>query len=87
MGKISDRITQVTGPTESPNATTYRMMNPSIQPPANATLYSSLLGQTVELPLDGAAYERKLQELITGSRLVKKVVAITGEDFTKSFVR
>lgn len=54
---------------------------------ANASLYSSLTGQTVELPLDGAAYERKLQELIAGSKFEKKVVAIQGEDFTKSFVR
>jgi predicted dehydrogenase len=54
---------------------------------ANAMLYSSLTGQTIELPLDGAAYERKLQQLIAGSRFEKKVVAIQGEDFTKSFVR
>lgn len=54
---------------------------------ANAMLYSSLIGQTIELPLDGAAYEAKLQELIAGSRFEKKVVAIQDEDFTKSFVR
>lgn len=34
---------------------------------ANAILYSSLVGGPVELPLDGAAYERKLQELIENS--------------------
>lgn len=54
---------------------------------ANATLYSSMTGQTIELPLDGVAYERKLQQLIAESRFEKKVVAVTGEDFTKSFVR
>lgn len=54
---------------------------------ANAMLYSSLTDQTVTLPLDGAAYEAKLQELIAGSRFQKKVVAIQGEDFTQSFVR
>lgn len=54
---------------------------------ANATLFSSLAGQTIELPLDGVAYERKLQQLIAESRFEKKVVAVTGEDFTKSFVR
>ena len=35
---------------------------------ANAMVYSSLLGRTVELPLDGAAWERKLNELISASR-------------------
>lgn len=54
---------------------------------ANAMLYSSLTDQTITLPLDGAAYEAKLQELIAGSRFEKKVVAVEDEDFTKSFVR
>ena len=54
---------------------------------ANATLYSSLTGQTVELPLDGAAYEKKLQQLIAESKFEKKVVKSAGEDFTKSFNR
>jgi predicted dehydrogenase len=53
---------------------------------ANATLYSSLLSQTIELPLDGAAYELKLQQLCAQSKHEKKVVEVTGEDFTKSFV-
>jgi predicted dehydrogenase len=34
---------------------------------ANAMLYSTFTGKTVELPLDGAAYERHLQELISRS--------------------
>lgn len=54
---------------------------------ANAMLYSSLTNQTIELPLDGAAYEQKLQSLIANSRFEKKVVAVGSEDFTKSFVR
>ena len=54
---------------------------------ANATLYSSLTGQTVELPLDGAAYEKRLQQLIAESKFEKKVVMSAGEDFTKSFNR
>ena len=54
---------------------------------ANAALYSSLIGQPVQLPLDAAAYERKLQELISNSKFQKKVVQVGDEDFTKSFVR
>ncbi|MCZ7640694.1 MAG: hypothetical protein M5U12_34330 [Verrucomicrobia bacterium] len=46
-----------------------------------------MTNQTVELPLDGAAYERKLEALIAGSRHEKKVVQVQNEDFTKSFVR
>jgi len=52
---------------------------------ANVLLYSSLLGQTVDLPMDSAAYERKLNELIAGSKTEKKVVAVSGEDFANSF--
>jgi predicted dehydrogenase len=54
---------------------------------ANAMLYSGLIGQTVELPLDGAAYEKKLNELIAASKFEKKVVKTSSEDFSKSFVR
>jgi hypothetical protein len=54
---------------------------------ANAMLYSSLLGATVELPLDGAAYAQKLQELIAASTFEKKVVTIQQDDFTQSFHR
>jgi len=54
---------------------------------ANAMLYSSLIGQTVELPMDSAAFEKKLDELIANSKFEKKVVAVSGEDFTKSFHR
>jgi predicted dehydrogenase len=54
---------------------------------ANAILYSSLTNQTVDLPLDGQAYEQKLNQLIAESRHQKKVVQTVGEDFTKSFSR
>lgn len=54
---------------------------------ANVMLYSSLIGQTVKLPMDGAAYEKKLHELIAGSSVQKKVVEVSTEDFTKSFTR
>ena len=52
---------------------------------ANVMLYSSLLGQTLELPMDSAAYEKKLNQLIAESKIEKKVVAVSNEDFTKSF--
>ena len=54
---------------------------------ANVILYSSLIDQTVELPLDSTAYEKKLNQLIAGSKIEKKVVAVSDEDFTKSFKR
>lgn len=54
---------------------------------ANVILYSSLIGQTVELPMDSVAYEKKLNELIAGSKTVKKVVEIQGENFAQSFRR
>jgi predicted dehydrogenase len=52
---------------------------------ANVILYSSLIDQTVELPMDSAAYEKKLNQLIAGSKFEKKVAAVSDEDFTKSF--
>jgi predicted dehydrogenase len=54
---------------------------------ANVILYSSLLQQTVQLPMDSAAYEKRLNQLIAESKLEKKVVEIVNEDFTKSFNR
>ena len=54
---------------------------------ANAVLYSSLTDQSVELPLDAAAYEKKLNQLIADSKFEKKVVEAAGEDFSKSFSR
>jgi predicted dehydrogenase len=52
---------------------------------ANAILYSSLLGRTVELPLDSLAYEQRLKNLIAESKHEKKVEAQVAGDFTKSF--
>jgi len=54
---------------------------------ANLMLYSSLMSQTIELPMDGAAFEKKLQQLIAESKFEKKVVEIKADDFTKSFNR
>jgi predicted dehydrogenase len=55
---------------------------------ANAMLYSSLAEQTVELPLDSAAYEQTLKGLIANSQQTKKEVrAPTVVDFGKSFGR
>jgi len=53
---------------------------------ANAMLYSHFTGQTVELPLDAAAYERLLQELIANSRFEKKAGgSAPAADMAKSF--
>ncbi len=54
---------------------------------ANVILYSSLLGETVEMPMDSAAYEKKLNQLIADSTIQKKVVAVSTDDFTASFRR
>jgi predicted dehydrogenase len=54
---------------------------------ANVILYSSLINQAVELPMDSAAYEKQLNQLIAGSKIEKKVVAVSNEDFTASFKR
>lgn len=52
---------------------------------ANTILYSSLVDETIDLPLDGVAYETKLNELIENSTYVKKVAEVSNEDFAKSF--
>jgi len=52
---------------------------------ANATVFSSLLGQTLELPMDGAAWEKKLDQLIAESTVEKKVVKMAADDFAGSF--
>ena len=54
---------------------------------ANAMVFSSLLGQAVSLPMDGAAWEAKLNELIAGSRVQKKVVRAVVGDVASSFQR
>jgi predicted dehydrogenase len=52
---------------------------------ANAMLYSSFLGQTLELPMDGAAWEAKLNELIAGSKVEKRDGPVATDDFASSF--
>lgn len=52
---------------------------------ANVMVYSSLLGETVELPMPGAAWEKKLNRLIAGSKVKKKVVKVATDDFASSF--
>jgi predicted dehydrogenase len=54
---------------------------------ANAALYSTWTNQTIELPLNGAAYEAALQGKAEASRFEKKVVQTSDEDFAKSFIR
>lgn len=52
----------------------------------NAILYSALTGKTMDLPMDGRAYERKLKELIKNSKFQKKTVKIKADagEFAKS---
>jgi predicted dehydrogenase len=52
---------------------------------ANVMVYSSLLGETVELPMKGAAWEKKLNQLIAASTIKKKVVKTSTDDFAGSF--
>jgi predicted dehydrogenase len=52
---------------------------------ANVMVYSSLLGETVELPMKGAAWEKKLNQLIAESKVEKKVVKVATDDFASSF--
>ena len=54
---------------------------------ANVILYSSIAGETVELPMNGAAYEKMLQQLIADSKFQKTVKEVGAEDFAKSFNR
>ena len=52
---------------------------------ANVMVYSGLLGQAVDLPMDSAAWEDKLNELITNSTHEKKTEEVSSEDFAASF--
>lgn len=54
---------------------------------ANVMVYSSLLNDTVELPMDSAGWEKKLNQLIAESRIEKKVMKVEATDFTSSFRR
>ena len=54
---------------------------------ANAILFSSMQGKTVELPLSAPSFEKSLQKLIANSRFRKKTPGAKGPaaDFSKSF--
>ncbi len=52
---------------------------------ANVMVYSGLLNEAVDLPMDGGAWEAKLNELIANSTHEKQVVEISSEDFAASF--
>ena len=53
---------------------------------ANAMLYSSMTGKTIDLPLNAAAYERMLKKLIKTSKFVKKTAKPPKElDMNTSF--
>ncbi|HJO09676.1 MAG TPA: Gfo/Idh/MocA family oxidoreductase, partial [Verrucomicrobiota bacterium] len=52
---------------------------------ANVMVYSGLLDQAVDLPMDSAAWEAKLNELIANSTHEKKTIQVSNEDFTASF--
>ena len=54
---------------------------------ANVMLYSGLLDQPIDLPMEGAAWEAKLNELIANSTHEKETREVSGEDFSKSFRR
>lgn len=52
---------------------------------ANAMVYSSLLGETLALPMSSAAWEKQLHQLIAHSKLEKKVMQVEATDFASSF--
>lgn len=52
---------------------------------ANSMIYSQIKDVTVEMPLDSAAYENTLKELIANSRFVKESAKDRKEDITTSF--
>lgn len=54
---------------------------------ANAIVFSSLLGKAVELPLDGMAWEVKLNELIKHSKPRPRVIRNVAGDVASSFKR
>lgn len=52
---------------------------------ANSMIYSQVKDVTVNLPLDSAAYEATLKDLIANSKFVKKAEVKREEDITTSF--
>jgi predicted dehydrogenase len=53
---------------------------------ANAMIFSTLVNRTVDLPLDGAEYEKLLQKLISDSKFIKQTVKTEEKDMSKSFL-
>jgi predicted dehydrogenase len=51
----------------------------------NAMMLSSMSDKTVELPMNGLAYEKLLKKLVKNSKFRKKTVAATADDMTKSW--
>jgi predicted dehydrogenase len=51
----------------------------------NAMLFSSETGKTVEMPLDGQAYERLLKRKIKESKFVKKTRSVIAGDISRSY--
>jgi predicted dehydrogenase len=54
---------------------------------ANAMVYSSMLDRPIDLPMSGAAWETKLEELIAESKITKQVKSVNADDFVSSFRR
>ena len=54
---------------------------------ANSMVYSSLLGQTMPLPMKGEDWEKRLNQLIAESKLEKKVMQVEASDVASSFRR
>ena len=52
---------------------------------ANVMVYSGIIGKAIELPMNGAEWEKKLNELIVNSNHEKKTVEVSNEDFAASF--
>ena len=54
---------------------------------AEVMFYSSLLNQSLDLPMDSPAHDMKSNELIAGSKLQIEVIEVLWEDFMKSFTQ
>jgi hypothetical protein len=54
---------------------------------ANAILFSALQNQTLAMPMDAAAWENKLNQLIKESTFKKEVREVSSDDFVQSFNR
>jgi len=54
---------------------------------ANVMVFSSLLGETVSLPMSGGDWETKLKQLVAESKVEKKIMPVEATDFASSFRR